>query len=87
MDRNMEVAHLSQAERHVSQGTANVERQRALVKQLELDGHDTEVATKLLRQFEEVLKLHIKDRDRIRAELAESERGLTIDFELPRRSN
>ncbi|HEY7245359.1 MAG TPA: hypothetical protein VH678_15930 [Xanthobacteraceae bacterium] len=63
--------HLAQAERHVVQGEQHVTRQRDLVARLQMDGHDTDEALKLLSQFEELLAVHIADRDRLKAELAE----------------
>jgi hypothetical protein len=82
MDRDIR-EHLSLAERHVSEGAAHVERQRELVKQLQHDGHDTDEALRLLGHLEELLAMYIQNRDRIQTELAEAERGLTIEFKLP----
>jgi len=70
MDRAMVERHLTQAERHVPKGEQHVIRQRKLVAELESDGHDTTNALELLHQFEELLVMHIADRDGIRAELA-----------------
>ena len=64
--------HLSQAERHVAEGEMNVERQRILVENLAREGHDTERAEALLKQFEEIQALHIRDRERLLKELDES---------------
>jgi hypothetical protein len=61
--------HLAQAEQHVALGDQQVARQRALVAELERDGHDTQSSRDLLEQFEEMQKLHIANRDRLRAEL------------------
>ena len=49
--------------------TRHVVRQRELVAELERDGHDTIQATDLLARFEELLQLHVGDRDRLRREL------------------
>lgn len=62
--------HLEQAERHVSEGERHVTRQRELVGELKRDGHDTRQAIELLHQFEQLQKLHVADRDRLRKELA-----------------
>ena len=68
--------HLAQAEGHVSEGAAIVERQRDLIARLESKGIDTADACRLLSQFEEVQALHVADRDRLRRELASlSKRG------------
>lgn len=57
MDGKQVLIHLVQAERHVSEGTQHVRRQRELVASLDRDGHDTTDARKLLAQFEELLTL------------------------------
>lgn len=62
--------HLALADEHVATGKKLVAKQRALLKELKRDGHDTEMAETLLAQFEETQALHIVDRNRIRAELA-----------------
>ncbi len=62
---------LALAERHVADGERVVARQRAIVAELERDGHDATAAQarQLLAQFEELLALHVGDRDRLRREL------------------
>jgi len=60
--------HLAQAERHVIQGEALVAQQRELVgwlERLESGGYCATESRRLLRLFEEVLGLHIADRDRL----------------------
>jgi len=69
MRRELVRQHLEQAERHVSEGMRHVERQRELIERLESGGHDTREAIRLLRQFEDLLELHIHDRDRLRKEV------------------
>lgn len=69
MDRGILEEHLAQAERHVAQGEKHVAKQRAIVAELERDGHDTVAAHDLLRQFEELQALHVADCDRLRSEL------------------
>ncbi len=63
--------HLALAERHVAEGERVVARQREIVAELERDGHDAAAAQarQLLAQFEELLALHVADRDRLRKEL------------------
>jgi len=63
--------HLAQAERDVGLGTRHVQRQREILAELGRDGHPTEQAEQLLRTFEESLKLHVGERDRLQQELAE----------------
>ena len=53
----------------MAQGIEHVARQRELVAKLERDGHPTFQAVETLAQFEELLGLHIADRDRLRREL------------------
>lgn len=73
MDRAALKEHLTQAERHIATGERNLSQQRALLRELERDGHDTSAARALLGSFEELQALHLADRDRLRAELAEAE--------------
>jgi hypothetical protein len=71
MDRATIELHLASAEEHVALGVDNVERQREIILKLQLDGHDTVEAQRLLVYFEEQLATHVADRDRLRKELAE----------------
>ena len=68
MDRAMLQDHLSATERRLTEAERNIASQRELVAQLERDGLDTAQPTLMLEQFEEVLAMHIADRDRLRAE-------------------
>jgi hemerythrin len=72
MNRGLLERHLAQAERHVTEGSIHVERQRELVQQLERKGQDSSGARSLLANFEDVLRMHIADRDRLATELAGS---------------
>jgi hypothetical protein len=58
-------------ERHPAEAEHQVANQRELVAALERDGHDADQPTKVLAQFEEVLAMHIANRDRLRKELAD----------------
>jgi hypothetical protein len=49
------IAHLAQAERHVTLGQGHITRQRELILQLHRDGQDFAEATQLLVQFHELL--------------------------------
>ena len=66
--------HLALAERHISEGEGTVVRQRQIVADLERDGHDSAMARALLQQFQQLLDLHVADRDRIRKQLEFGER-------------
>lgn len=65
----MVLDHLEQARRHVAEGEKHVGSQRELVTQLERDGHDSTQARQLLREFEEVQRLHVEHRDRLEQEI------------------
>jgi hypothetical protein len=69
MNRAMLEDHLAATERQLAEAERHVAYQRELVAQMERDGYDTAQATRLLEQFEEVLAMHIADRDRVRKEL------------------
>ncbi len=71
MDRSMVLDHLALAERHVTEGEQHVNRQRELVAELRRKGKDTFLAQQVLQQFQELLHLHVTDRDRLRRELQE----------------
>jgi ADP-dependent phosphofructokinase/glucokinase len=61
---------LAQAEWQVAEGKRHVARQRDLVARLVVNCHDGKGAQNLLFQFEELLRLHFANRDRLHAELA-----------------
>jgi hypothetical protein len=69
MDRAMLQDRLAAAERHVSEAERHVANQREHVSQLEREGHETGHAKRLLEQLEEVLAIHVAERDRLREEL------------------
>jgi hypothetical protein len=71
MDRAMVLEHLEMAHRHVSDGERHVARQRALIAELDRDGHDSWRARLLLQQFEDMLRLHVQERDRLEKMAAE----------------
>jgi hypothetical protein len=60
LDPNIILDHLALAKGHVRQGTAHVDRQRQLVKDLAHSGHDITQSKMLQRTFEELLELHIQ---------------------------
>jgi hypothetical protein len=49
----------------VTAGHQHVERQREVVRRLERDGHDSREAHWLLGTFEHLLRIHVRDRDRL----------------------
>lgn len=62
---------LSMAERHVAEAERHVIGQEMIVTKLRLEGADTGMAEALLSEFEDTLRMHRHDRDRIAAELGE----------------
>jgi hypothetical protein len=70
MDKAMIQDHLALAERHVAEGRRHVAHQKQIISDLKNGRHDTSVARSLLADFEDVLRMHIADRDRLRKELA-----------------
>ena len=63
--------HLRLALQHVAVGERLIDKQLALLMTLEEHGHPTQVARKLLAQFEDVQAMHVADRDRLVDELAQ----------------
>jgi hypothetical protein len=61
-----------QAERQVALCERNLDNQRQMLAELKGGGHDTAGAVYLIREFEDLLRLHIRDRDRLRKELRSS---------------
>ena len=68
-DRAIAAEHLELANRHLAEGQRRVEGQLMLIARLDRDGHDTQPARELLRQFEKTLALQVETRDRIADEL------------------
>jgi hypothetical protein len=75
MDRELLRENLRLAESHVELGEHHISRQRELIAGLEKSGHDVSLARALLQTFEQSQSMHIADRERLRAELAESKRA------------
>jgi hypothetical protein len=72
MDRQLVERHLRLALDHVERGEQSVARQKEIVRALERDGHDAKHAREMLATFEEIQKLHLADRDRLRRELEQA---------------
>jgi hypothetical protein len=71
-DRATALRHLELAIKHVSLGQQRVDKQAALIAQLERDGHDTKQGKMLLDEMKITLALQIEDRNRILRELGPS---------------
>ena len=58
--------HLEQAQRQVTDGQLHVQRQRAVIRRLEHGGYDSREAHWFLGTIEDLLRMHVRDRDRLR---------------------
>ena len=58
--------HLELAERNVTDGQLHVQRQRAVIRRLEHGGYDSGEARWLLGTIENLLRMHVRERDRLR---------------------
>ena len=58
--------HLAEAEEHVVSGRRAIIRKRELILDLERDGQEVAEARRLPATFEEMLKLHMADRETCR---------------------
>ena len=72
MDQNLWRRHLLQAERAVLDGERHIARQRAIVDELERDGHDSTPARSLLETFVALQNEHIAHRNRLVEELSQA---------------
>ncbi len=70
MDRTILLDHLALAERHVAEGRRHLASQKQVIVRLENGGHDATEARRLLLNFEDVQRMHVADRDRLKKELA-----------------
>ena len=57
MERAMLLAVLAQAEQHIALGKEQINNQYRIIAKLESDGHDTEAAVELLKQFIELNRM------------------------------
>ncbi|MDF2813428.1 MAG: hypothetical protein K0S56_4459 [Microvirga sp.] len=73
MDRDRIAADLRHAELQVEQSDRRIAHQRNVISKLEADGHPTTDARELLRTFEAMQRLQVKDRDRLVQELRAAE--------------
>ena len=61
---------LELAQRHVRDGGLHVKRQRAVIRRLERGGCDSREASWLLGTIEDLLRMHMRERDLLGQELA-----------------
>ena len=72
MERAMLLALLARAEQHIALGKEQINNQYRIIAKLESDGHDTEAAVELLKQFIETQQDNEQDRDRLMSKLADA---------------
>lgn len=75
MHRVLLMDHLEQAKRHVEQGARLVAESRARLAHMRSLGLDAGLHEESLAQMEEIQRLHVAERDRLRAELAKADDG------------
>jgi arginine repressor len=68
-DRTEKQQDLAQALRNISVCQKNISNQLEVLAELRRDGHDTSGSVRLLRDLEELLALHVRDRDRLLKDL------------------
>jgi len=73
MNRAILLEHLTLAQEHIEIGSRNIARQEEIIEELEAHGHDTVMARKMLKSFEDAQALSLADRQRIQAELGAEE--------------
>ena len=71
MERAMLLAVLARAGQHIALGKEQINNQYRIIAKLESDGHDTEAAVELLKQFIETQQDNEQDRDRLMSKLAD----------------
>jgi hypothetical protein len=71
----LERQHLIEVEERIRAGEERIDRQINLIEQLEMDGHDTREARKLLEIMKETLEVFRQERDICLEEFRHSERG------------
>lgn len=69
MDQPTLWQHLDEADRQIAQGRAHIDKQRAIIADLERDGHDTTQASALLETLLESQRLHERRRATILRQL------------------
>ena len=70
-NRSLQAQHLSNLVDYLIAGARHIERQKAIVQELERDGHDTAQAQQTLQQMEELQKIYLSEKDRLLKELAQ----------------
>ena len=71
--RSLQLRHLSKLVDYLIAGARHIERQKAIIQELERDGHDAAQAQQTLQQMEELQKIYLSEKDRLIKELAQDE--------------
>jgi hypothetical protein len=71
MDRASLERRLANAQKHITEGERHVAAQQKLIQRMARLGRDTTRSQRLLETFEETLRLHMADRDKLLRELDE----------------
>jgi hypothetical protein len=69
MDRASLERRLANADKHIVEGMRHIAQQKALIQGMERLGRDTSTSKRLLRIFEETLRLHTAERDKLLRQL------------------
>jgi len=65
MDRANLERRLANAEKHIDEGMRHIAQQKKLIQGMERLGRDASVSKKLLQTFEETVRLHKADREKL----------------------
>jgi len=65
MDRANLERRLANAEKHIDEGMRHIAQQKKLIQGMEHLGRDASVSKKLLQTFEETVRLHKADREKL----------------------
>lgn len=70
-DRDREREHLAQADRHIAEAKKHIARQWEVIQQLTRDGHETDLAEKMLHILQDTLAAFERHRQLILKQLNE----------------
>ena len=65
MDRASLERRLANADKHIVEGMRHIAQQKKLIQGMERLGRDTSMSKQLLQTFEETVRLHTADRDKL----------------------
>jgi hypothetical protein len=76
MDREAELKRLSEADAHIAEAEIAVSRQMMPLEKLRRDGHDTALAERTLKSFQDTLQTMRAHRDEIVSTIEQIDQGL-----------